>query len=142
MFAQVRVRQAVASFALTAMLATAALQAPPAHAEIQKTDLVVLYQGYTQEVTGGVMRYTVANPTSVTAKEVTVTKTLKISGSPNTFAAPPEVQKLGSLGPLEVREIKIWCSTTLGAKCQGSSITAKTSTPEIITTNNSAGVTF
>ena len=112
--------------------------------ESTKADLVVLFQKVEQSVNGYVWTYTVANAMPNPAQNVVVTKSFKIvqSGPPNGLAAPG-TQNLGTLSGYEVREIKISCGNNTPQKqCVGTGLSAKTSTPEVIQTNNSASHSF
>lgn len=109
-----------------------------------KTDLVVLFQKVETGFNGAVWTYTVANATPNIAHDVYVAKSYKIkqTGVPGMLATPVG-ENLGNLGPYEVREIKMSCGNTTPQKqCVGTAISAKTSTPEIISTNNSASHSF
>jgi hypothetical protein len=109
-----------------------------------KTDLVVLFQKVEKIFNGYEWTYTVANATSNTAHHVVVTKGFKIvqTGTPKALAAPM-TENLGSVAPYEVRWITIVCGNSTPEKqCVGTSLSAKTSTPEVISTNNSASHSF
>lgn len=122
---------------------TASTLGEGAHATA-KADLVVLFQKVEKSFNSYVWTYTVANAMPNQAQNVVVTKTFKIvqSGPPNSLAAPM-TQNLGTLGAYEVREVKISCgNSTPQHQCVGTGLSAKTSTPEVIMTNNSASHSF
>ncbi len=109
-----------------------------------KTDLVVLFQKVEKNPVGYTWTYTVANGTPNAAQNVVVTKSFKIiqSGPPTSLATPTTVN-IGFLEGYGVREIKVSCgNSTPQYQCVGTAISAKTSTPEVIATNNSASHSF
>ena len=108
------------------------------------TNVVVLFQKVEKFVNGHQWTYTVANASSVPAKNVVITKSFKIiqSGPPNMLATPM-TQNLGTLAPYEVRWITISCGNGSPERyCAGTKLSAKTSTPESILGDNSASHNF
>lgn len=109
-----------------------------------KADLVVLFQKVEKNPVGYTWTYTVANGMPNAAQNVVVTKSFKIvqSGPPTSMATPTTVN-IGFLEGYGVREIKVSCgNSTPQYQCVGTAISAKTSTPEVIATNNSASHSF
>lgn len=162
MFPPRRLRQLASALAVSALLATATVQAGPAHAAdpasaralplgsaaeesaaTPKADLIVLFQKAETKFYGTEMRYTVANGGSATAQNVVVTKMVKVkqNGAPNAVATPV-YEQLGPLNPGQWREILVVCGAALGDRCEGSSVSAKTNSPELTLTNDSASKTF
>lgn len=163
-----RFKRSVATLALAIATAAAALVQPPAVADAappsvdaralpvaagalgadlrgtDKADLVVLFQKVEQHFYGTVWTYTVANAMTNPAHDVVVSKHVKMVPSPslNAFAAP-STESLGTLAPYEVRWITITCTNQTPTKyCQGTGLSAKTSTPEVLLNNNSASHSF